>query len=240
MLLVSACATPYAPIPYDRASSGVNRIVVIETSFPETATTQKLATNGENMASAMAANAGLAGVLIGAVAAGVEANIEAGQRKRILAVLDSQGFDGEAIFDAALEDALSGAGYELDTVQIDRKDALTLAIITPNPDAPAGSAVLDVAGSGYGYQLVGGNTQWRPFAAAQVRLSDHQNPETILMDNRVVYNPVAQPEVIITIPPGEAYAFNKVEDIEADPERAAEGLKAALTETAKAVALLLQ
>ena len=46
--------------------------------------------------------------------------------------------------------------------------------------------------------------------------------------------------MIVNIAPNEIYAFNKIEDIEANPELAAEGLKEALEETAKAVAQLLQ
>lgn len=239
-LSVAACTTPYAPIPYDRATAGVESIQIVETSFPETATTQKLATNGQNMASAMAAGAGLAGVLVGAIAAGVEANIEAGQRKRILAALETQDFDGEAIFDAALEAALTGSDYTVETVDLPRESQFKLIEITADPVAPDGTAILDVAGSGYGYQLVGGNTQWRPFASAQVRLTNPQDPTVIHLDNKVVYNPVATPDVIVNIPPNEIYAFNKIEDIEANPELAAEGLKEALEETAKAVAQLLQ
>lgn len=238
-LSLAACVTPYAPIPYDRASAGIQTIVVVEDSLPADAGTQKLATNGENMASAMAASAGLAGVLVGAIAAGVDANIEAGQRTRIQAALATQGFDGEAIFDAALESALAANGYELGKVTVERKNYREPLELEVRNDLQPGSAILDVAGAGYGYQLVGGNTQWRPFVTVGVRLSDPADPSKIHLDNRVVYNPVATPDVIVNLPPDPQYAFAKVEDIEADPAKAKEGLEKALVETANAVADLL-
>ena len=237
--ILSACETPYTPIPYDREYAGVQTIHVVETSFPDQATTQKLATNGQNMASAMAAGAGLAGVLVGAVAAGIEAGIEAGQRDRIQAALASVGFDGEAVFDAALEAALTDDGYELEVYSADRDRTSEHVKLKPDPAFEDGAGILDVAGVGYGYQLVGGNTQWRPFVSVSVRLSDPHDPENVLMENRVVYNPVATPEVIINISPDGAYAFSDITDIEADPVKAAEGLEVALAATAASVASLL-
>ena len=239
-LSVAACATPYAPIPYDREMANITQVVVIEDAMPDTATTQKLATNGQNMASAMAASAGLAGVLVGAIASGIEAGIEAGQRARILATLEAEGFDGEAIFDEALDMALAENGYEVGTLAVEHASDRKLIDLEPNPDAAVGSGVLDVAGAGYGYQLVGGNTQWRPFVNVTVRLTDPADPKHVLLENRVVYNPVATPDVILNIPPEEEFAFAKIEDIEANPEKAAEGLRLALVATANGVASLLR
>ncbi|KJS28128.1 MAG: hypothetical protein VR75_00080 [Hyphomonadaceae bacterium BRH_c29] len=240
MVSVAACATPYTPIPYDREIAGLDHVSVMDSKLPEKATTQKLATNGQNMASAMAASAGLAGVLVGAVAAGIEAGIEAGQRDRMLAVLDSVDFDGQAIFDAALNESLAEGGYEIDSVHFDRKSTAVL-IETPVADeTKAGYGFLDVAGAGYGYQLVGGNTEWRPFVSVSVRMTDRVNPGNVLLENKVVYNPVATPDVIVNIAPDGEYSFAKIEDMESDPERTAKGLEVALVETARAIAQLAQ
>jgi copper chaperone CopZ len=237
---LSACVTPYAPIPYDRTSAGVTKVTVIADAFPDEVMTQKLATNGQNMSSALAASAGLAGVLVGAVAAGVEAGIEAGQRKRIQEALATQNFDGEAIFDAALEAALQESGYETNSVDLKHAENRGFIVLKPNPGAEIGTGVLDIAGAGYGYQLVGGATQWRPFVSISVKMTDLVDPTKVLLENRVVYNPVATPDVIINIPPDAQYAFNKIEDIEADPAKAAKGLETALVASAQAVAQLLK
>jgi hypothetical protein len=241
LMLASACSTVgYQPTPYDRTAAGITNIAVVENALPAEVGTQKLATNGGNLAGAMAAQAGLAGVLVGAAIAGVEAGIEAGQRTRIRAALATQSFNGEAIFDTALEAELKGLSYTTSTITIARETNRAAVVVQPNPSAEAGTAVLDVAGVNYGYQLVGGGTQWRPFVILNVKMVDAKDPKKILMDNQVVYNPVARPTVTVNIPPDEKYAFQKIEDLEADPVRAAEGLKVALEATAKATAQLLR
>jgi hypothetical protein len=240
-LAMSACATTqYTPTPYDRTSAGVTSIIVVEDAFPEAPQVQKLATNGANMAGAMAAQAGLAGLLVGAVAAGVEAGIAADQTKRMRAALDSQGFDAEAIFDAALEAALTDSGYTHKPMGFARNKEREFIAFVPNANAEAGSAVLDVSAGGYGYQLIGGGTTWRPFVTAVVRVTDPKDPTKILLDNRVVYNPVATPDVIVNLPADEVYSFEKMEALEADPAKAAEGLKRAIQATATAIAQLLK
>jgi hypothetical protein len=240
-LAVSACATTtYTPTPYDRSSAGVSSLFVVDDAFPEEPQIQKLATNGANLAGAMAAQAGLAGLLVGAVVAGVEGGIAADQTKRMRVALQAQGFDAEAIFDKALETALTESGYTYRAVEISRNKNRELIEFVPNPNAEAGSAVLDVSASGYGYQLVGDGTTWRPFVSAVVRVSDTKDPTKVLLDNRVVYNPVATPDVIVNLPADEAYSFEKMDALEADPAKAAEGLKRAIEATAAAVAQLLK
>jgi hypothetical protein len=150
--LLAGCATPYKPIPYDRGGAGITSIRVVEDAMAPEAGTQKLATNGQNMASAMAAQAGLAGVLVGAMIAGVEAGIEQQQRNRMRVVLKGQGFDGEAIFDKTLEAALTESGYKLSTVEVARGETrdLVTATLTADPTAEKGTAVLDAAVLNYG------------------------------------------------------------------------------------------
>jgi len=240
-LAMSACATTqYTPTPFDRTSAGVTSIIVVEDAFPEDPQVQKLATNGANMAGAMAAQAGLAGLLVGAVAAGVEAGIAADQTKRMRTALESQGFDAEAIFDAALEAALTDSGYAHKAMGFTRNKERELIAFVPNANAATGTAVLDVTATGYGYQLVGDGTTWRPFVSAVVRVTDPKDPAKILLDNRVVYNPVATPDVIVNLPADEVYSFEKMEALEADPAKAAEGLRRAIEATAAAVAQLLK
>jgi len=238
-LVLAGCVTPYQPVPFDRTATPVTKIAVVDNTLPPEVGTQKMATNGENMMSA-ASSAGLAGLLVGAVAAGIEAGIEAGQRERIQKALATQNFNGEAIFDAALEEALKGQNYTVAAIAIPRTKARELVVIPANEAAEPGSAVLDTLGFNYGYQLVGNSTQWRPFVTLHVRMVDHKDPKKILLDNRITYNPVVKSAVTVSIPVDEAYAFQKIDDLEADPAKAAEGLKAALQATAKATADLLR
>jgi hypothetical protein len=240
-LILAGCATPYQPVPFDRTATPVTKISVVENALPAEVGTQKLATTGENMASAAGASGGLIGALVvGVIAGAVEANIENNQRKKIQDALASQKFEGEAIFDAALEEALKGQNYQVETIAIARANTRDMIVLTPKADAEAGAAVLDAFGLNYGYQLVGGSTQWRPFVTMKVRLLDHKDPKKILMDNQITYNPVVKNEVTVSIPVDETYAFQKIEDLEADPARAAEGLRVALQAAAKATADLLR
>jgi hypothetical protein len=240
-LMLAGCVTPYQPVPFDRTATPVTKISVVENALPAEVGTQKLATTGENMASAAGASGGLIGALVvGVIAGAVEANIENTQRKKIQDALASQKFEGEAIFDAALEEALKGHNYQVETIAIARASTRDMIVLTPKADAEAGSAVLDAFGLNYGYQLVGGSTQWRPFVTMKVRLLDHKDPKKILMDNQITYNPVVKNEVTVSIPVDETYAFQKIEDLEADPVRAAEGLRVALQAAAKATADLLR
>ena len=211
--------------------SGVTTINVVDTAFDVDA---KTGTNGQNMSSAAAAAAPLAGIFVAAIAA------ESGQRTRMRDALTSAGFGGEAVFDLALETALTEAEYELGTYESGREKRIELLELDADPTAEPGDAILDIAGVGYGYQLVGGNTQWRPFVVATVRLVDSLDPQTILMENQVHYNPVATSEAVVNIPPHEDYAFEDVKAIEANPQKASEGLELALEETAKAIANLLE
>lgn len=239
-LAVSACATkPYTPTPFDRVSSGTQAIVMVKDSVPEAPTTRKLATNGQNMASAAAAQAGLAGVLAGAIIAGVEAGIEKSQRDKMQAALAQQSFDGRAVFNGALGAALAADGFTVSEEAFSRDQKTSNAIVAARADAEHGG-VLDISGFSYGYQLVGGATTWRPFVSMKVRLVDRADPTRVLMENFVSYNPVATPEASVNIPADEVYSFQKMEELAADPQKAAEGLQRALETSAAAVAQLLK
>jgi hypothetical protein len=238
-LILAGCATPYQPVPFDRTATPVSKIAVVDNTLPAEVGTQKMATNGQNMMSA-ASSAGLAGLLVGAVAAGIEAGIEAGQRERVQKALATQNFNGEAIFDAALEEALKGNNYSVSTIAIPRSKSRELVVVPANEAAETGSAVLDTLGFNYGFQLVGNSTQWRPFVTMHVRMVDHKDPKKIFLDNMITYNPVVKSAVTVSIPVDEAFAFQKIEDLEADPAKAAAGLKAAIEATAKATADLLR
>jgi hypothetical protein len=240
LALTAACVTPYQPVPFDRASAGVTHLAIVADAFPEEVGTQKLATNGQNMAAAAGASLGLAGVLVGAVAAGIEANIEAGQRKKIQEALATQNFDGEAIFDEAFATALAGLNFPVSTIEMPRAANRELIKLAPDANAPVGHGLLDVTVPNYGYQLVGGNTQWRPFVAMAVRVTDPRDPTRILMDNRVIYNPVGPAEAIVNIAPNPDCAFDSIELLQADAPKAARCLREAIVASANAAAGLLR
>lgn len=239
LALLTACAgNPYRPVPFDHATSGISTLEVAEDVLPPSPQIRKLATNGQNMASATA-GLGLAGLIVGVAAASIEAGIAADQNKRINAVLTSQGFNGEAIFDETFEADLRAQGFEVSTAAAKHDVKRTMITFAAQPDAQPGTAMLDVNGYGYGYQLVGG-TKWRPYVVLAVKAYDAKDPAKVLLDNRVEYNAVGPGTVTVNIAGDEAYGFAKVEDIEANPEKAAEGLRNALQAAAHATAALLK
>ncbi|ESQ76689.1 hypothetical protein [Asticcacaulis sp. AC402] len=237
--LVSGCATPYRPIPFDRATSGVSTIQIVEDALPDKANVRKLATNGQNMASATS-GLGLAGLVVGLAAAGIEAGIAADQNKKINGALESQKFDGEAVFDAAFEAELKAQNFEITTNKTARAENRGMVVVAPQADAAAGSAVLDVNGYGYGYQQVGGTKNWRPYIVIVLKMYDAKDPKNVLLDNRVEYNAVAPVPLTVNIPVDETYTFESAEAIAADPVKATEGLKKAIEASARATAQLLK
>jgi len=235
---LSGCATPYHPIPFDHATSGVSKLQIVDDTMPATAHIRKLATNGQNVASSTG-GLGLAGLVVGLAAAGIEAGIANDQNSKINAALATQGFDGKATFDEAFQTDLHTQNFDTSPLKIARDGSHGFVTVTPLKSATAGNAVLDVDGYGYGYQQVGG-TKWRPYVVISVKMSDANDPTKILLDNRVEYNAVVPGTLTVSIPGDDAYAFDKIEDIQANPAKAAEGLKAALVASAHATAQLLK
>ncbi len=239
LIMLSACTTPYQPVPFDRVATKTTDIQVVEDAMPDQADIRKLATNGQNIASATS-GLGLAGLAVGLVAAGVEANIAAGQREKLRKALESQNFDAEKIFDEAFEAALKSLNYNISVNNTKREKNREFVVTSAQVDAPIGTAVLDIAGNSYGYQLAGGNTSWRPYVVISVKMKDAKDPTKILLDNRVEYNAVAPVPLTVSIPGDPEYGFAKIEDIEANPAKVAEGLKKAIIESANETAKLLR
>ena len=237
--LLGGCATAYRPTPFDHATSGVSSLQIVHNDMPSKASVRKLATNGQNIA-AGAGGAGLAGLLVVAAVAGVEGGIAADQNSKINAALASQKFDGKAIFDEALQADLHDQKYETSFVKITRDEDHNLVDLNPQPQAPAGTAVLDVDGYAYGYQQVGGVKMWRPYVVIAVKMYDAKQPTKVLLDNRVEYNAVVPGALTVNVPVDEKYGFDSIEAIQADPAKAAEGLKVALQASAHATAQLLK
>jgi hypothetical protein len=133
---LAGCASPspYRPVPFDRATSGVNQIQIVDDALAEKQQIRKLATNGQNIA-ASTSGLGLAGLVVGMVAAGVEAGIASDQTNKINSALASQNFDGEAVFDKALEAALTSQDYQISSIKIDRDTGRSFVVVTPQADA---------------------------------------------------------------------------------------------------------
>lgn len=239
---VGACASSpgYQPIPFDRTTTKVDKIILVSDTMPELADIQKFATNGGNFASAAASSAGLAGLGVALIAGGIEAGIAAKQRGTLREILAAEKFDGEAIFNEALIAALKEQNYTISQSDIKHKDDRSFIVATPNNDAKPNSALLDVIGNSYGYQLAGSNTMWRPYVNIKIKMTDAKDPNKILLDNVVSYNAIAPSSLTISLPVDEQFAFKKVEDMSGDPKKVTEGLRKALVDSAIATAKLMK
>lgn len=237
--VLCGCATPYHPTPFDHATSGISNLEINNNNIPGQARVRKLATNGQNIA-AGAGGAGLAGLIVVAAAAGVEAGVAKDQNNKINAALATQKFDGKATFDEALQADLHDQKYDTSVIKLTRDEDHNLVDLVAQPQAPSGTGILDVDAYGYGYQLVGGVKKWRPYVVIAVKVYDAKQPTKILMDNHVEYNAVVPNALTVNIPADDTYSFDSIEAIQADPARAAEGLRVALVASAHATAQLLK
>lgn len=232
---VSACATPYVPVPFDRQSSGVVSIAVMDDSMPETTTPFQAATMSANMAGAAAAAVPLAGIFVGLVAGGIQAGIESDRRNKLEEILKANNFFAETLFEERLQASLVEQGFSTSIHGKARKERDFLKVY---PDNPA-DAHLDVVVHNYGYVTAGDNVPWRPYANISVRLIG-KDKKTVLMDNRLAYNPLGSPEEIVNISANDAYSFESWDAVIADPQKAIAGLHDVIDQSAKTIGTLLK
>ena len=234
---LAACATPYAPTPYDREAAQVRRIAMMDDALPERAGAYQATSTGQNVASSTAAASPIGGLVVGLVVAGAEAKVASDRRGKIADALEAAGYDPEAALERSLDEALEAAGYDVTlTGEARRKRALRDAY----PAADDADAVLDVVAVSFGYMKTGGAQPWRPHANVHVRLVDAADPTVILMDNRVAYNPLGTPENVIVVPADPAFAFETVDEMKEAPEKTRDGLQHAVDSVAATVGTLLK
>ncbi len=225
---ITGCATPPA-VPFDRASAGdIKTIGILAPAFPERPTAFIAASPGRSF--------GLIGALIDA---GIQENLE----KRLNAALDSQQFVASTIFTDTLTEAVKAQGYAVTVIPVDRVKKDGFLEQYPPAGETKVDAYLDVIFFNLGYMAAGmaDSAPYRPWVTMRCQLV-RAGDSTVLMQDAVLYNPlrVGQQGTSVTLSPDPAYAFPKIETLEASPTRAAEGLRVALGEVANAVGTLLR
>lgn len=226
-LLASACASTYEPIPFDRTAAGVKSIAVMDDALPEKPTVYMAATVGSNL--------GLLGAL-------VDGSVQSSRQKKMLEIFDGQGVDAENVLEQRLMANLKEKGYDVSMMDTGERDNRKL-LKDYDGMGNGTDALLDVVSGGYGYVSAGLKKPWRPSAHFKVRMIDPQTGD-ILMENYIAYNPLGftgqEAKVgAITITPDPVYAFTKMEDMEADPEKTTAGIVAALESVADTMATLV-
>jgi hypothetical protein len=222
-ILLSACASNYVAKPYDHAASGVTTLGLAGDAVPEKATAYEVASIGSNFG------------LIGAL---VDAGIQASRQKAVDDALNNAGFDPEADLQKSLIARLATEGYKVQPLSSAPRAKREFL---PAYDAGGQKvdAYLDVVLVSYGYLSSGAGKPFRPSAYANVRLVSAKDPTKTLMQNRIVYNPLAPEKGVITLTPNPDYAFKNRSDLLADPKKLVAGLDDALEQVADAAAKLL-
>lgn len=264
---LTACATPaaYDPIlPFDAESTPISSLDVMPDALPEKATaldtpanyfaaTNQISTNMINAGTASPAAAAGGGLLAGLIITAIDAGIDANRNSKFTTMLESQNFDGPAIFKEALENAMGGNNLPVNFASGTRVDRNLFS--TDSLSKIENDAALDIRVTSYGYQISAGG--WQPSVVADVVMKDPETGQT-LMKERVIYgSPGAGGPGVITpyattassgflgssvviVPYEEGYGFNSVDSfIEVEPKKAVKGIQLALSHTADAIANLI-
>lgn len=219
-MTVTACASPYIATPYDRASANIHTIALADDSMEPKAMAYEVASTGGNFG------------LIGAL---VDAGIQESRKAAVNEALDGVQFDAETIMERRVTSALTGHGYTVEALTGDRaKRDFLISYPTANSDA-----YLDLVIMNYGYMSSGAGQPFRPTVYAKVRLM-RASDNTMLMENMILYNPIAATEGVITLAPNPEYAFRNREGLLENPTRLAAGLEDALVQVADTAAQLLR
>jgi hypothetical protein len=225
LALLSACA--HEPtLPYDRTASASNKTIGLLTpGWPS------------GPSSVLASSVGQSFGLVGAL---VDAGLESAREKNLVALLKDQNIDAQAIFITALTEDLQKAGYTVVPVPATGKDATRTNYLKTYPAGGSVDSYLDIPVFNYGYIAagIGGSTPYRPWFTARVKLvraADH----SVLMQDMVGYNPVFSKDMV-NVSPAPEYAFDKWDDVTANPQKAAEGLHRALEASADSIANLIK
>jgi hypothetical protein len=217
---VTACAAPYIATPYDRATANVTRIAMVDDALEPKAIAYEVASTG--------ANFGLIGAL-------VDAGIQESRRTAVNEALNSVQFDAETVLERRVAATLTSQGYTVEALSGDRaKRDFLVSYPAANSEAH-----LDIVVTEYGYMSSGAGQPFRPTVYAKVRLV-RASDNTVLMDNMILYNPIAPTEGMITLTPNPEYAFRNREGLLEDPTRLAAGLEDALVRVADTAAQLLR
>lgn len=219
-MAVTACASPYIATPYDRTTANVTRIALVDDSLEPKAIAYEVASTGGNFG------------LIGAL---VDAGIQESRRTAVNEALDSVQFDAETVLERRIASTLNQQGYTVEALSGDREKH---DFLVAYPDTNA-EAHLDIVVTNYGYMSSGAGQPFRPTVYAKVRLI-RASDSSVLMDNMILYNPIAMTEGVITLAPNPEYAFRNREGLLEDPTKLAAGIEDALVQVADAAAQLLR
>lgn len=212
-------------IPYDRAAKAqIKKIGIVTPVFAEP--------------SVMLLNSvGSSFGLIGALA---DAGMQSNRDSKLKAMLQQQKYSPQDYFVEHVTKDLRAAGYTVVMVPL-KRDGSDFVEKYPSGDGPAVDAYLDLVAPVYGYIAngTGDDAPYRPRVVVKARLVSAKD-SSVLMQDRVLYNPLGADNTAVTIPADPALQFKDFDALAASPQTAVKGLRVATEQSAQTVAKLLQ
>jgi hypothetical protein len=220
---LSACASTYRATPLATGAAPITRVAILDDALPEGVSAVEVAS--------VASNFGLIGALVGA-------GVQDSREDAIDATLASVSFDAEADLERMVAEALSANGVQSVVAQSGRRPQRKFMVSYPTVEGDV-QAYLDLVAANYGYTSAGHGQPWRPTTDVMVRLVSATGNRT-LMENRITYNVMNPPRGVITIAPNPEFTFNNREEMRANPEKLANGIRDALRQVATTAAGLMR
>jgi hypothetical protein len=210
-------------IPYDRAAKAqIKKIGIVTPAFAEPSVI-------------LLNSAGSSFGLIGALA---DSSMQSNRDAKFKTLLQQQKFSPQDHFLERVTQSLRAAGYTVAIVPM-KRDGSSFAEKYPTDGTV--DAYLDLVAPVYGYIAngVGDSAPYRPRFVVQARLVSAKDA-SVLMQDRVLYNPLGPDNTAVTIPADPALQFKDFDTLTASPQIAVKGLRVATEQSAQTVAKLLQ
>jgi len=222
MVLVG-CASSQPEIPYDRtAKAQIKKIGIVTPAFAEPSVI---------LLNSVGSSFGLIGAL-------ADASMQSNRDSTFKTLLQQQKFSPQDHFLERVTQGLRAAGYTVAIVPMKRDGS---SFVDKYPTDAAVDAYLDLVAPVYGYIAngVGDSAPYRPRFVVQARLVSAKD-SSVLMQDRVLYNPLGPDNTAVTIPADPALQFKDFDALTASPQVAVKGLRVATEQSAQTIAKLLQ
>ena len=221
-VMLAGCAGQ-PEIPYDRtAKAQIKKIGIVTPVFAEPSVI---------LLNSVGSSFGLIGAL-------ADSSMQSNRDAKFKTLLQQQKFSPQDHFLERLTQNLRAAGYTVAIVPM-KRDGSGFAEKYPT-DATV-DAYLDLVAPVYGYIAngVGDSAPYRPRFVVQARLVSAKD-SSVLMQDRVLYNPLGPVDKTITIPADPALQFKDFDALVASPANATKGLRMATEQSAQTIGKLLQ
>jgi hypothetical protein len=221
VLCLGAC-TQIPLVPYDRSAERDNKTIgLLTVAWPS------------GPSSVLAANVGASFGLVGALVNGA---IQSSRESDLTHMLTDQQVNANAIFVSSLTTELQKEGYAVTPVAADVKRSDFLKAYPPASANPVDS-YFDIVVTNYGYAAagMGSSAPYRPWLQAKVKLIK-ASTGSVLLEDIISYNSLFTIKNVVTLSPDPAYAFPAWSDANADAKKTADGVAAAASQSAVAIA----